>query len=37
MDNGLPIYTDTGSDTDISPHISPKTEVFAKEAICKGL
>ena len=27
--------TDTGSDMDISPHISRQIEIFAKEAICR--
>ena len=29
------VGTDTGSDTDISPHISLQIEPFAKEAICR--
>ena len=29
------VDTDTGSDTDISPHIRPQSEVFALDVICK--
>ena len=27
--------SDTGSDTDVSPHINPQIDVFTKEAICR--